>query len=892
MWAGSVWVMSGASGEAIAACVRQVLSVRGPMTEDDLLSVLDAQGIDLGSDRDVVFDEVVDDLDAEVVTQLADERWAWIPAVLDGRIFTHRLTAVEAAGDILVLDVDLAPLAMLTGSHTYQRLTDGSPITEASALLDSDVLAARGIPQTAVDDEVLLLPPGRFDALGVGAGDLVGARVSTHGLELTKVGNTEVTPCDIDAALAALFDEQGRDQPEMVDVAVWTVCARNDNMFREATTPLGDLLSASELAWDDHWVASSGFDFSGWYTASRIETLRARYQLSDDEALAVLVTVRLYQQTRDLIEAVTDAHDSASGEKDLAEIVTSLLGPGPQPNPPPSSASEQEPDPDRATVRATLEFLADPIVAAAVLAETGFVRDRAEATALGLFAETVEPMAPREARPALRWLRAKAYERLGDIEQAEATLHAAESLDPVWPLTLISLARYASDRGDAEHGLALLRRAEVPPDDELVVLLEHFQSTPRPGLGRNQRCWCGSGRKYKVCHLRHEQLPLEERAAWLYQKAGQDLTEGSFRLLFLAAAQARARYWEFPDAFEHAIQDGLVCDAVLFEGGAFAEFLDVRGSLLPEDERLLAQQWLLVQRSVYEVLAVARGQGFTVRDVRTGDIHEVRERAGSTQVKTGQFYCARVVPAGDTMQIFGGIEPVALGERDTLIALLDDDPDPVELVAALSRRFAPPTLLNTEGESLMMCDATLRVDDPAALTQALDDAYDRDDDEPDGTLMWYEHVITHGMQRIRAHIELNGDQLHVHANSTTRFERVLATIRMLDPSVTVLRDTRQPAGNIRAVQRLAAHSPTPTTPAQRLDPTDPAIAAALDDMMRKYEQAWLDEPIPALAGHTPRQCANDPTRRDDLIRLLDSFPQDTNQPGMSPTRLRAALGIS
>ena len=176
---------------------------------------------------------------------------------------------------------------------------------------------------------------------------------------------------------------------------------------------------------------------------------------------------------------------------------------------------------------------------------------------------------------------------------AEATLHAAESLDQVWPLTLTSLARYASDRGDAEHGLALLRRAGVPPDDELVVLLEHCQSTPRPGLGRNQRCWCGSGRKYKVCHLRHEQLPLEEeeRAAWLYQKAGQDLAEGSFRLLFLAAAQARARYWEFPDAFEHAIQDGLVCDAVLFEGGAFAEFLDVRGSLLPEDERLLAQQW-------------------------------------------------------------------------------------------------------------------------------------------------------------------------------------------------------------------------------------------------------------------------------------------------------------
>ncbi|CAN5607221.1 hypothetical protein BH09ACT7_BH09ACT7_60490 [soil metagenome] len=56
--------------------------------------------------------------------------------------------------------------------------------------------------------------------------------------------------------------------------------------------------------------------------------------------------------------------------------------------------------------------------------------------------------------------------------------------------------------------------------------------------------------------------------------------------------------------------------------------------------------------------------------------------------------------------------------------------------------------------SALLGDGTLRVDDPAAMTQALDDAYDRDDDAPDGTLVWYEHVITHGMHRIRAHIEL------------------------------------------------------------------------------------------------------------------------------------------
>jgi hypothetical protein len=191
-----------------------------------------------------------------------------------------------------------------------------------------------------------------------------------------------------------------------------------------------------------------------------------------------------------------------------------------------------------------------------------------------------------------------------------------------------------------------------------------------------------------------------------------------------------------------------------------------------------------------------------------------------------------------------------------------------------------------------MCDARLRVADPARLAEALDDEYDRDDDEPDGTLAWFEHVITHGVERIRANIELSGDELHVHANSEARFDRVLATIGKLDPSATVLHEARDPAGDVRAVERLAARGAA--APATFLDPAaDPALAAALDEMTRNYEAAWLDEPIPALAGHTPRECSQDPTRRPDLIRLLDSFPEDDGRPGtMSPARLRAGLGLS
>ena len=128
---------------------------------------------------------------------------------------------------------------------------------------------------------------------------------------------------------------------------------------------------------------------------------------------------------------------------------------------------------------------------------------------------------PRAARVAWRWLRAVALERIGDIEEAERELLAAESMDPDWPLPLIDLARIASDRGDVERGLGLLRRAGAGPDHPLVVLLQAHRAEPRRDLGRNEPCWCGSGRKYKKCHLGREQLALAERVNWLYAKAAQ-----------------------------------------------------------------------------------------------------------------------------------------------------------------------------------------------------------------------------------------------------------------------------------------------------------------------------------------------------------------------------------
>lgn len=684
----------------IAAAVERLLTDRGPMTQEQLQSALPAADVDLGLEPNETLTDVLLSDDVPLLLRLVDDRYVLLPALLDGRVFTHRVNATETEHDFVIVAPDLHPIAILTESSAYQRLTDGAPVVDAFAGLDDELLTDRGIPVASVpDDGALLLPRGCFQNLGITAGDLVGFQVTADGFEVVRADRRPDPPRP--AVQAALLDVLQRDDPvavpEQLDAVVWTACADDLGLFTTPLPPLADLLEEAGIARDGDWIAPPGFDFASWRVDHRIKRIRQTHGLDEDRALAVAAFARLYEQTTDLFDAAVAA--DKSGE-DPVEAVGAVD----------TNASAQlarggeVAGADKQVVASLLPLLADPDVAEALLVETLGAEDTGAAP-LGLFAETLEEHAPQEARPALRWLRAKAHERLGAVTDAEQVLLEAERLDPHWPLTARDLARYASDRGDAERGLTLLRRAGVPAEDDLAQLLEQFRPQPRTDIGRNQRCWCASGRKYKQCHMRREELPLHERASWLYQKAAMFLPEGPWRTDVLQVAQVRAEHWETPDALLAALEEPLVGDAVLFEGDAFADFLRQRGALLPDDEHMLAEQWLLVERSVFEVEAVRAGIGLTVRDVRTGDRHEVREERGSEQLQADMLFCARIVPAGDTMQIFGGIEPIALGDRDGLVALLDAGPSPTGLVALLSRRFTPPHLESAEAEPLVQCEA-------------------------------------------------------------------------------------------------------------------------------------------------------------------------------------------
>jgi Flp pilus assembly protein TadD len=653
----------------------RVLTELGPVTEEQLEDALADRGAD-PDDADVCMEELLDAGDDLLVT-LLDDRWAWLPALLAGRVFTHRVTGSELEHDVLAVTPDLSPVIGVFDSEEYQhRLIDGAPVDYVFAQLDADTLTERGIPLELVDDGALLLPPGYLRERGCREGDVIALGVGQEGLRCEVVaaplGPLTAFGERLEAVLA--LDPT---PPVLLDMAIWTACADDPALFTEPLPPLAEAVDACGFSRADEWLGPRGFDVPHWQMAQQRAAIARLYNLDYDEAFAVLTLSALYHRAQDKAAATDDGHG----------------------------------DEAKSVARVMVAFLADPVVAEAVLAETiGPGRDGAEA--LVSFVETLEPLAPRTARPALLWLRGKAYERLGDVVRAETDYEAARAMDPQYPLALVELARYAGDRSDADRAIDLLRLAGASPQDSRIQVLSLFQAAPRPGIGRNDPCWCGSGRKYKKCHLHNERVPLEERALWLCCKAVTFVTADPWREVLIEAGRLRAQYEDDPGSLAGRMTDPLVSDLVLFEGGAFAEFVATRGGLLPDDERRLAEQWLLIDRSVYEVEDAPTDADLTMRDVRTGDSYRVRDRTTCPLPRKGELVCARVVPVGDTMQVFGSIEPVALQDRDELIALLDSRPDHMRLIEFLTRRFAPAEISNSEGDPLVPHEATLYTADP------------------------------------------------------------------------------------------------------------------------------------------------------------------------------------
>jgi len=99
--------------------LERILADHGPLHEDDIERRLRDSGV---ADPDAVLDALLDEISSPA-RQLVDKRWMWLPTVLAGRVFTHRLGADEIAHDMLTVTPDLDP----SPSSAITSRTGGSP---------------------------------------------------------------------------------------------------------------------------------------------------------------------------------------------------------------------------------------------------------------------------------------------------------------------------------------------------------------------------------------------------------------------------------------------------------------------------------------------------------------------------------------------------------------------------------------------------------------------------------------------------------------------------------------------------------------------------------------------------------------------------------------------
>ncbi len=355
---------------------------------------------------------------------------------------------------------------------------------------------------------------------------------------------------------------------------------------------------------------------------------------------------------------------------------------------------------------------------------------------------------------------------------------------------------------------------------------------------------------------------------------------------------ARARGW-----FEHAryglwqISDphprpGLWCHDVLTGTLRYAHFAAEQVEQLPPWATLLG---LLVP----------------VETIRAGAETIVHSELGQRRARKSERRLHRPIP-------FGQAEPHAVfGELD--------DPSPPAVASLLSTitwvllprilaelrdyRAAPPRLQNTDGEPMCLITARVRVTDPDALIEVLSSHPDfRSDGERD-ELTWLGAPIPAGQREamlaelraqlasegrepvivesddeqrwVRGQLTRESDSFTVSVNSTQRLDRLLSLLSEAGAQPDLVEQTRIDPG-----QDLA-------WPAGRR-----LTATTLAPPEQGWEKHWLDEPVPALGGETPRQAAAG-EHRPHLETLLREFEYDHDLSGSGPdTRwLREQLGM-
>lgn len=505
-------------------------------------------------------------------------------------------------------------------------------------------------------------------------------------------------------------------------------------------------------------------------------------------------------------------------------------------------------------------------------------------------------------------------------------------------------------------GRTVTARVALPADDaftdedlaEPMLVPEPLPATGRSKTPRNAPCPCGSGRKYKKCHLAEDEAreaaargagpEAEEARAHQRRLAERDPVHAlDERLTADALALARRRWGRTfdPDgALSGAGLDFATTQSLLgwsaghYRGPdgrtALDLYLEERGGGLDATGRALVEAERAAWFSLHEVISVEPGTSIVLRDLLAGGERSVQEKAASRSVRSRDVLLTRVVDLGDRAILAGchlrslsprpadearrrvrahlaargaKIKPDRMRElsTDTTIFRIWQ-----ELVDAADAQPAP-RLQNTDGEDLLLTTDRFEVTSGSerevlAALMSLPDA-SRDEGEAPGGCVTVSFVREGNAKgtlptTLVGRATLEGRTLRLETNSRERADRLrtLVAARLGPIASFRIREHADPIAGVGAGRDRGGRRTPPR------EPPPPEVLELMRRMQAEHYQRWLDESIPALGGLTPRQAAakkGAPRQRLELL-LAEIEHAEAGQPSeqrFDVTVLRRELGL-
>lgn len=364
-------------------------------------------------------------------------------------------------------------------------------------------------------------------------------------------------------------------------------------------------------------------------------------------------------------------------------------------------------------------------------------------------------------------------------------------------------------------------------------------------------------------------------------------------------------------------QEWYINDYVTSEGERIIDlFAREAGPRLPAAQRQILDDWRRTNRyHLFEVQKVEPGVGETVRDLLSGEVLEVNDISTSYVLIKWQVVLARPLLTEGRLNFAGAVIPLPPMEKQALLNLgrelwekyqtqhpqasLDDfyRDHSLDLYHHLIEiaTAPPPPVYTQEGHPLTFSTARYAVKEPRTVAERLGQAEEfayvgpADKDETALAYIWLLRGDSHvpeapiegrGMvmqtewtagsdgtdrptYRSLGDVRLGGNYLELTCVSRER----LAAGKMLLRR-TLGRLVRHQSDEFKDMDAASLASARPPSPDYEEEiPTEIAETIVHERMVAQYAE-WLDNPVPALDGKSPRQASRDPGMQEQLEELL------------------------